>query len=336
MIQKAIDAVREGQSLSPEQTSQIMDVFMTGDAPDRDVKALLKAMHEKGETVDELVGTALALRSRMTKLNTTRQNIIDTCGTGGSETNTFNISTAAALVAAAAGASVAKHGNRKSTSKSGSADVLSELGVNIECSIETVEKCLNQVGICFCFAPLFHASVANVMKVRRKLKCPTIFNLVGPLCNPVNAPFQVLGAGRGETRLLLAGALARLGTRRAMVVHGRDGVGEITVSDVTEVTEIRNGHLANRELVPEDFGIERSSIDLLKVQNPQQSADIINRVLDGQRGPARDIVSVNAATALWISGICDDLRTGVERCQMAIDKGHAKEILSELVKTTNS
>lgn len=271
----------------------------------------------------------------MTRLKTSRGNIINTCGTGGSGLNTFNISTAAAIVATAAGASVAKHGNRKSTSKSGSADVLAELGVNIECSLETVEKCLNQIGICFCFAPLFHPSVAKVTKVRKKLPFPTIFNLCGPLCNPFEAPFQVLGAGRADMRIPLAEALVQLGTQRAMVVHGRDGIGEITISDATDVTEIRNGHLANRELLPEDFGIERSGIELMKVQNPQQSADIIHRVLAGQPGPARDIVTINAATALWISGICDDLCTGVERCQMAIDKGHAREILAELVETTN-
>ena len=214
--------------------------------------------------------------------------------------------------------------------------MLKELGVKIDCSIPISEKCLNQLGLCFCYAPLFHPSVANVMSVRKKLKFPTIFNLVGPLCNPVNAPFQILGAGRSETRLLLSEALAELGTQRAMVVHGSDGLGEITVSGATRVTEVRNGHLANRELMPSDFGIAASGIELLKVQNPQQSADIIKRVLAGQLGSARDIVSINAAAALWISGICDDLRSGVERCQMAIDKGHARDTLAELVEATNA
>ena len=174
------------------------------------------------------------------------------------------------------------------------------------------------------------------MSVRKKLEFPTIFNLIGPLCNPANAPFQLLGAGRGETRAMLAEALAKLGTKQAMVVHGKDGIGEITISGVTEVSEIRNGHIAHREIAPEDFGLTAGSIELLVVQNPQQSADIINRVLDGQPGPGRDIVIVNAAAALWISGICDDLRTGVERCQMAIDKGHARDILDELKKITNA
>ena len=336
MIEKAIEEISAGNSLSPEQTSEVIDRFIDGSAKEKEIKAFLTAMHEKGESVDELVGAAQALRGRMTRIKTTRPNVVDTCGTGGSGLFTFNVSTASAIVAAAAGASVAKHGNRRSTSKSGSADVLAELGVNIECSIETVEKCLNQIGICFCFAPLFHASVAKVTKVRKKLEFPTIFNLIGPLCNPVDAPFQLLGAGRGETRIKMAEALAQLGTKQAMVVHGQDGIGEITVSGVTEVSEIRDGHIAHREIAPEDFGLSRSKIDLLAVQNPQQSADIINRVLTGQPGPARDIVIMNAAAALWVSGISDDLKTGVERCQMAIDKGHANDILGELKEATNS
>jgi anthranilate phosphoribosyltransferase len=175
------------------------------------------------------------------------------------------------------------------------------------------------------------------MKVRKKLSFPTIFNLVGPLCNPANAPFQVLGAGRGETRELLAESLAKLGTTRSIVVHGRDGLGEITISNTTDVSEVRNHHVASTELHPSDFGLEKSnSISLLVVQNPHQSADIINRVLDGQKGPARDIVIANAAAALWVSGICDDLHSGAERCAMAIDKGHARSILQELIEATNA
>lgn len=335
MIDQAIEVLNGGSSLSPQQTTEVIDFLIEG-AKEKEIKSFLTALKEKGESVDELVGAAKSLRARMTPIQSSRSKIIDTCGTGGSGKNTFNVSTTSAIVAAAAGASVAKHGNAKSTSKTGSADVLKELGVKIDCSIATVEKCLNQVGICFCFAPIFHPTVAKVMKVRKKLEFPTIFNLIGPLCNPANAPFQILGAGRGETRIMLGEALAQLGTERAMVVHGQDGIGEITIDGKTDVTEIRNGHLTHREIMPEDFGISQSSTELLVVQNPQQSADIINRVLDGQPGPARDIVVINAAAALWISGISDDLRSGVERCHMAIDKGHAKGILEELKETTNS
>ena len=335
-VQQAIEKLKDEQSLSETEMTSAFDLVMEGGATNKQIENILVALHEKGETADELVGAAKSLRKQMTQITSTRSGLVDTCGTGGSGTNTFNISTAAAIVAAAAGASVAKHGNRKSTSKSGSADVLAELGVNVECSVEQVEKCLNQLGICFCFAPLFHPAVKTVMKVRKKLTHPTIFNLIGPLCNPANAPFQLLGAGRGDTRELLAEALAKLGTTRSIVVHGRDGLGEISVSETTDVSEVRNGHIANSELVPGDFGMENSlGIGLLVVQNPQQSADIINRVLDGQSGPSRDIVIANAAATLWVSGISDDLMTGANRCSMAIDKGHAKEMLKELADMTN-
>ena len=333
---QAIQQIRAGQSLDEQQMAEVIREIMSGRAKPKPIAELLTALHEKGETVDELVGAARALRDQMQTLKTGRPNLVDTCGTGGSGTNLFNVSTAAALVAAAAGASVAKHGNRSSTSKSGSADVLQEMGLNIECSRETSEKCLNQFGICFCYAPLFHPSVATVARVRQKLSHPTIFNLLGPLCNPARAPYQLLGAGRGETRLRLAKALARLGTTRAMVVHGRDGLGEITISGPTDVTEIHGNHLTNTVLQPADFGIEPGDTLLLKVYTPQQSADLIRRVLEGQSGPARDIVLINAAAAVWVAGISDDLANATERCAMAIDKGHAKELLEELIELTRS
>ena len=336
MIKEAIDQVQNNQSLSSDQMQEVIDSLLPGKPTAKDVKSLLTALHEKGETVDEIVGAARAFRSHMTKLHTSRANIVDTCGTGGSGMDTFNISTAAAIVAAAAGASVAKHGSLKATSKSGSADVLAELGVKIDCPIEKVEKCLDQIGLCFCFTPLFHPAAAKIIDQSKKLEFHSLFSLVIPLCNPANAPFQLLGVGHSDKREMIAEALAKLGVNRGMVVHGNDGISEITISDATTVSEIRNGHLAHRELFPEDFGIERSGIQLLKVQNAQQSADIISRVLSGQPGAARDIVSINAAAALWISGICDDLSAGIERCHMAIDKGHAKETLQELVETTNS
>ncbi len=335
LIPQAIEQVEQGQSLDEGQMASVFDIIMKGEAADREISSLLTALHEKGESVEELAGAAKAMRWHMDTVQTNRSNVVDTCGTGGGGTHTFNVSTCAAIVAAAAGASVAKHGNSKSTSKSGSADVLKQMGVKIDCNIETVSKCLNQLGVCFCFAPLFHPSVSHVMKVRKKLAFPTIFNLLGPLCNPANAPFQVLGAGRSETREKLAKALALLGTERSIVVHGRDGLGEITVGEVTDVSEVRGRHVTNTELAPEDFKLVKTSTSLLKVQNPQQSADLIERVLEGQSGAARDIVLANAAAALWISGIADDLRTGAERCAMAIDKGHARELLKELVDLTN-
>ena len=335
MIRESIQLVKNGQSLDRDQMTSVVDTIMRGDCTDKQIEKLLVALHEKGETVEELAGAASALRMHMNPIETRRENVVDTCGTGGGKSGTFNISTAAAIVAAAAGGSVAKHGNRKSTSKTGSADVLIELGVNIECSVETVQKCLDQLGLCFCFAPLFHPSVKHVMNVRRKLSHPTIFNLLGPLCNPANAPFQVLGAGRGETRTLLAEALSLLGTKRSIVVHSRDGLGEISIGDVTDVSEVQGKFITEGSLAPSDFGFEEGSLDMLLVNDPAESAEKIQRVLAGHSGPARDIVVANAAAALWVSGLCDGLKSGTERCAQAIDNGQAAEMLKELVELTN-
>lgn len=335
MIAESTKVIKSGQSLDREQMTKVVDEIMRGDCSDKQIEALLVALHEKGETVEELAGAASALRMHMNPIETRRENVVDTCGTGGGKSGTFNISTAAAIVAAAAGGSVAKHGNRKSTSKSGSADVLTELGVNIECSVETVEKCLNQLGLCFCFAPLFHPSVKHVMNVRRKLSHPTIFNLIGPLCNPANAPFQVLGAGREETRIMLAEALSLLGTTRSIVVHSRDGLGEISISDSTDVSEVQGKYITEGTLGPSDFGIQQGSLAMLSATDPAESAEKIERVLAGHSGPTRDVVVANASAALWVSGLCDGLETGAERAAKAIDNGQAAEMLKELVELTN-
>lgn len=335
MIQESTQIVQSRQSLTRDQMTRVVDSIMRGDCSDQEIETLLVALHEKGETVEELAGAASALRMHMNPIRTQRKNVVDTCGTGGGNSGTFNISTAAAIVAAAAGASVAKHGNRKSTSKTGSADVLTELGVNIECSVATVEKCLDQLGLCFCFAPLFHPSVKHVMSVRRRLSHPTLFNLLGPLCNPAKAPFQVLGAGRGETRGKIAAALALLGTQRSIVVHSRDGLGEISVSDLTDVSEVQGSNVTEKTLAPADFGMEPGDLTILSASDPAESANKIQRILAGHDGPARDVVVANASAALWISGVCDSLERGAERCGTAIDNGQASEMLKELVQLTN-
>lgn len=335
MIGESIQLLSSGQSLDRDQMTQVVDAIMRGDCTDSQIEKLLVGLHEKGETVEEIAGAASALRMHMNPIETRRENVVDTCGTGGGKSGTFNISTAAAIVAAAAGASVAKHGNRKSTSKTGSADVLTELGVNIECSVETVQKCLDQLGLCFCFAPLFHPSIKHVMKVRKRLTHPTIFNLLGPLCNPANAPFQVLGAGRSETRTTLAEALSMLGTKRSIVVHSHDGLGEISISDTTDVSEIQGKYVTEGTLSPSDFGIQPGNLTLLKASDPVESADKINRVLAGHSGPARDVVVANAAAALWVSGLCDGLESGAERSAKAIDNGQAAEMLKDLAELSN-
>ncbi len=334
-IKEAIDIVARGESLTQEQVTAAFDLIMKGDISDSQVKSLLIGLHNKGETVDELAGAAKAMRKHMQPIRSSRESVVDTCGTGGGKAGTFNISTAAAIVAASAGASVAKHGNRKSTSSTGSADVLISLGVKVDCPIEVSEKCLNQLGLCFCFAPVFHPAVRHVTNVRKSLPHPTIFNLLGPLCNPAQARFQLLGSGRAETRRTLAEALVTLGTTRALVVHSRDGLGEISASGYTDVSEVMGKQITEGRLSPRDFGLPPQKFMLIQATDPADSADKIKRVLEGQEGAARNIVIMNAAAALWVAGLSDSLAHGVERCATAIDNGQSKELLRELAAMTH-
>ncbi len=276
------------------------------------------------------------MRQHMTPIRTTRTQVVDTCGTGGDASGTFNISTAAALVAAAAGIGVAKHGNRSITSKTGSADVLEALGVNIEAEVPVVERCLDELGFCFCFAPRLHPSMRNVAAVRRKLGVPTIFNLLGPLCNPASAPFQLLGVGRPQIRTLMADALLSLGTQRALVVSGADGLDEITLSGPTHVIETRPPQVREFTWSPAEFGVAESPLDSVRVDGPQASADMVREVLAGQPGAPREIVVINAAAALWIAGKSDSTRQCAELAAEAIDSGRAAGLLADLVQLTHS
>ena len=318
-----------------EQMAAAIDGIMRGQWPESDIADLLLALRKKGESVEEIAGAASAMRRHMTPIPSRRQAIVDTCGTGGNSSGVFNISTSAALVAAAAGAAVAKHGNRRVTSQSGSADVLAELGVNVEADVGRVSECLDELGICFCFAPLCHAAMKHVAPLRQRLGVPTIFNLLGPLTNPAAAPFQLLGVGRDELRPRLAAALARLGTRRAAVVHGADGLGEITLATETRVTQVCDGRLTELSWSPADFGLAKSPLDSLHVDGPAASARMIRSVLAGESGPARDIVLVNAAAALWLSGRADTLPQGVRLARAAIDSGAAATVLQRLVEHTS-
>lgn len=333
--------VAAGEDLSMEDMSQALETVMRGLASEAEIALLLNSLRLKGETVEEVASAARVLRGHMRPIRSTRQGLLDTCGTGGDGSATFNISTAAALVIASAGVPVAKHGNRKVSSTTGSADVLLELGVNISADLSTVEGCLEKLGICFCFAPLCHASMRHVAAVRQKLGVPTIFNLLGPLANPAGAPFQLLGVGRAPLRPLLASALARLGTTRALVVHGEDGLDELTLASTTQATEIRAGQTREFTWSPEDFGLERASLDSLRVDGPAQSAAIIRRILAGEHGPARDIVVLNAAAGLWLASgdeACGEtaLHGHARRAEQAIDSGATRELLSRLVDLTRA
>lgn len=334
VVEPLLARVASGEHLSLEEMAAAVDGIMRGLWNEAQIAWLLLDLRKKGETVDEIAGAAAAMRRHMTPITTRRRQIVDTCGTGGNASGIFNVSTAAALVAAAAGAAVAKHGNRRVTSKSGSADVLAELGVNVQAGIDCVSDCLDELGICFCFAPLCHAAMKHVAPVRARLGVPTIFNLLGPLTNPAGAPYQLMGVGRDELRPKLAAALARLGATRALVVHGADGLGEITISAATRVTEVREGRLLEHTWSPADFGLTPSPLDDLRVDGPADSARRIRQVLDGASGPARDIIVINAAAALWLVGKADSLPSAAALADAALRSGAAAQLLERLIERT--
>lgn len=334
--QEIIAKVQAGNSLSLDEMASAIGQMMQGGWTEEQMAALLLGLNEKGLVVDEVAGAAKAMRDHMVCIRAPHQALIDTCGTGGDGSGTFNISTATALVIAGAGVSVAKHGNRSVTSRSGSADVLARLGVNIEASVETIERCLEEVGICFCFAPLMHGSMKHVAPVRKKLGVPTIFNFLGPLCNPANAPFQLLGVGKAEYRELLAKALFRLGTSKAVFVTGRDGLDEVTLSDATDVTIASEEGLVSVVWQPEEFGLSRQGKETMLVDGPEASAAMIREVLSGEQGASRDIVVLNAAAALWTIGKSDSLDTCARLAEEAIDSGAASKTLARLVKVSHA
>ena len=330
-----IALVSSGEDLSREQMTSAMEAVMSGVCDEQQIADLLTGLQTKGEAVAEVAGAATVMRQHMTPIRSRHDRLLDTCGTGGGGSQTFNISTTAALVTAAAGVPVAKHGNRGITSRSGSADVLSALGVNIEASIEQVEHCLDELGICFCFAPRMHPAMRHVAAVRKKLGIRTIFNILGPLANPAGATHQLLGAGLPELRPLLASAIAMLGTERALVVSGEDGLGEVTLGGTTHVTQVDRGGQTEKEWAPEDFGIRRGPVDPLRVDGPETSAGVVRAVLAGQPGPARDIVLLNAAAGLLAAGSCDDPIAAAQQAAEAIDRGDAEKLLERLVQLSH-
>ncbi|MAR11457.1 MAG: anthranilate phosphoribosyltransferase [Blastopirellula sp.] len=336
MIREILGRVSGGQDLSMDEMAGAIDAIMQGQVHDEEIGLLLMALRHKGETVDEIAGAARAMRKHMTPIRTTRENVIDTCGTGGDGSGTFNISTAAAIVTAAAGVPVAKHGNRKITSKTGSADVLTALGVNIEASVATVERCIDELGLGFCFAPLLHPSMKHVAAVRRSLGVPTIFNLLGPLANPASADFQLLGVGKPELRPRLSAALAKLEIRRAVVVCGEDGLDEVTIATATQGTLVEGNSTSELRWEPSDFGITSASLDALQAPDPDASAAVIRNVLEGQAGPAKDIVVLNAAAALWTAGHDSNLVNCQQQATAAIDSGAARELLANLGQVSHS
>jgi anthranilate phosphoribosyltransferase len=321
-----------------------MAEVLAGKATDAQIGALLVGLQMKGETVEEIVGFAEAIRAAATPLiirdsaldvsGTERDALLDTCGTGGDASGTFNISTATALVVAGAGVKVAKHGNRSVTSKCGSADVVEALGVNINVPPDRLAECLEKVGIAFLFAPAMHSAMKYVQPARRELKLRTVFNLLGPLTNPANASCQVVGVYSEALVEKLGEALLQLGLKRALVVHGSDGLDEITISGPTKVAEVRDGKVRTYEIAPEQFGLQRAPLGSLEGGDAQVNAGIIRNILDGERSPKRDVVLLNAAAALVAAGQADAIGAAIPLAAYAIDSGQAKGRLQLLMEFT--
>jgi anthranilate phosphoribosyltransferase len=335
MLTSILGRLASGDNLTAAETEAVIDQLLRGAIPQNEMALLLTALHHKGETPDEIAGAARAMRRHMTPLATTRTNVFDTCGTGGVGSELFNISTAAAIVVAAAGVPVAKHGNRSVTSKSGSADVLTALGVNIDAPLDVVERSLNELGICFCFAPRFHPAMKHIAPVRKALGFATIFNLLGPLCNPAGAKRQIIGVGKRELHPTMADVLARLGTARSIIVHGTDGTGEVSLSGATEVIEVNNTSVKSFVWQPEDFDIKMQPADALRIADAAASAAVIRRILAGEHGAARDVVALNAAAALWTAGLDDSPRRCAEIAMTAIDNGQAVQLLNDWATMTS-
>lgn len=333
MIETYAELIESGHDLAVGQMIESIRRIMSGEVPTQLTARFLAALHRKGETVAEIAGAAAAMRECMTCIHAAEHSgLLDVVGTGGDGSGTFNISTAAAIVTAACGVPIAKHGSRAVTGRSGASDVLARLGVNIEARLANVEQCLAEVGLCFCFAPLYHLALKHVTPARKQLPYPTVFNILGPLANPASAPYQLLGVGRTELRPLLAKAVATLGTRRTLVVFGTDGLDEVTLGGPTEVTEVTAEGLRHWEWVPADFGLPPVSRDRLQVSGAQQSETRIREVLQGKTGPARDIVLANVAAALWTVGHVTTLADGVRQAAEAIDSGGARRKLDRLVE----
>jgi anthranilate phosphoribosyltransferase len=335
MIDIAIRRIVDGQHLGRDEMHEVFSEVMDGRATDVQKSALLIALRMKGETADEITGAAMAMRERVTPLTVDRERIIDTCGTGGDGRGTFNVSTVAALVAAGAGASVAKHGNRAVSSSCGSADVLAALGVNIDLDAARMSEVLHRTGISFLFAPKLHPAMGAVAAIRRELGVRTIFNVLGPLTNPAFARRQVLGVYSLQLVDVLARVLLALGADHAMVVHSRDGLDEISISAPTTVCEVCDGALRSYELTPEELGVERHAVEEIAGGDARENARIAREVLGGVDGALTEIVVANAGAALYISGAAATIRDGVAMAREAIASGAAMAKLRELVAVTN-
>ncbi|MFT4650765.1 MAG: anthranilate phosphoribosyltransferase [Polaribacter sp.] len=335
-IQAAIKSVIDGQDLSQQDMTTVMNQIMTGECTPAQIGGFLVGMRMKGETVDEITAAATVMRELSTRVNVDVDHLVDTCGTGGDASGSFNISTASAIVTAAAGAHVAKHGNRSVSGATGSADVLEAVGVNLDITPEQVGHCISQVGVGFMFAQKHHSAMRHAIGPRKEMAVRTIFNVLGPLTNPASAPNQVIGVFDKELVEPIAHVLGQLGSRHVIVAHSEDGMDEVSVSAVTHIAELKDGTVKTYSVSPTDFGLEMSDIASLKVDTVAQSLTIIESVLANTPGPARDIVCVNAGAAIYVAGIADSWQAGVQMAQSVIAEGKAASILNKLVEKSNS
>ncbi|MFU8857966.1 MAG: anthranilate phosphoribosyltransferase [Deferrisomatales bacterium] len=352
MLKDMIHKLVERRDLTEGEMIDAMEAIMGGEATPAQMAAFLTALRMKGETVEEITGAARVMRERATpirvgprsapvvsidrdEINVDLETIVDTCGTGGDATQTFNISTTTAFVLAGAGVRVAKHGNRAVSSRCGSADVLEALGVNLDVTPERVQECIETIGIGFLYAPLLHSAMKHVAPVRREIGIRTIFNILGPLTNPAGASCQVLGVYRRELTGMLAAVLGRLGSRRAFVVHGEDGLDELTITGPTHVAELRDGAVTEYEVRPEDLGLAAAPAESIRGGDAKENAALVRGVLAGEAGPRRDVVLLNAAAALTVAGVAPGLAEGVRLAAEAVDDGRAREKLRRLAELTN-
>jgi len=344
MIKEAISKVVMKEDLTRQEAIDVMTEIMTGQATEAQIASFITALRMKGETVDEITGCAQVMREHATRIKVKKnpididrdeinidwETIVDTCGTGGDKTKTFNVSTATAFVVTGCGVVVAKHGNRAVSSKCGSADVLEELGINLELSSEKVEECINKIGIGFLYAPLLHSAMKYAIGPRRQIGIRTIFNILGPLTNPANANAQVLGVYTADLTEKLAYVLKNLGSKSAFVVHGMDSMDEISITGETQISELKNGKVRTYKIKPEDFGIRRSSVEDITGGDARENAKIIYEILSGARGPKRDIVVINAAAALTAAGKSKNIAEGIKLAEKSIDSGRALKKMEEL------
>ena len=333
-MQSAIKAVSEKQNLTREQMTEVMRLIMSGQATDSQIGGFLIGLRMKGETVDEVAAAASVMRELSTKVTAPDEFLVDTCGTGGDSSGSFNISTASVFVAAAAGAHVAKHGNRSVSSKSGSADVLETAGVNLDITAEQVGECIEKVGAGFLFAVKHHGAMKHAIGPRKEMAVRTIFNVLGPLTNPAGAPNQVIGVFSKDWVEPLAEVLKQLGSRHVMVVHADDGMDEISIASKTSVAELKDGVIKTYTIQPEDFGMSKADLSMIKAADSADSLKIIQSVFENKPGPANDIVSLNAGAAIYVAGLEDTLAKGVKKAQAVIADGSAKAKFESLIKYT--